>query len=156
ANELAGDFSAAAAAANHTTYAPLIDRVGDCVGKNQTFPNNQIPARCIDPVAAKILSLVPTANVTPGSGPLNASNFIRQPNIQDDTDSYTTRGDWQADERNSVFVRYTHTDRFRFVPGTFGGIADGTSTSAFGRLSMKGQSAAIAWNHIFSPRLVNE
>ncbi|HKS41821.1 MAG TPA: TonB-dependent receptor [Blastocatellia bacterium] len=156
ANELIGDFSAEAAARNQTVYGPIIDRVGDCVGKNQPFPNNQIPARCIDPVAAKILSLLPPSNITPDSGPLNINNFVRQPNIIDDTDSYTTRGDWQADDNNSVFIRYTYSDRFRFVPGTFGGIVDGTSTSAFGRLSMKAHSAAIAWNHIFSPRLVNE
>ncbi len=156
ANEIRGDFSAAAAAANRTTYAPLIDRVGDCVGAGNPFPNNQIPTRCLDPVAQRILGLLPAPNVVPGTGPLNANNFIRQPNIIDDTDSYTTRGDWNLDNNNNIFVRYTYTDRFRFVPGTFGGIADGTSTSAFGRLFMKGHSAAIGWNHIFSPRLVNE
>ncbi len=156
ANELSGDFSAAAAAANRTTYATMIDRVGDCVGKNNPFPNNQIPARCIDPVAARILGLLPAGNVVPGSGPLNSLNFIRVPNIIDDTDSYTWRGDYQYDANNTFFARYTYTDRFRFVPGTFGGILDGTSTSAFGRLSMKAHSAAVGWTHIFSPRLVNE
>ena len=156
ANEIRGDFSAAAAAANKTTYATLIDRVGDCVGAGNPFPNNQIPTRCLDPVSQRILALLPAPNVVPDSGPLNANNFIRQPNIIDDTDSYTTRGDWNIDNNNNIFVRYTYTDRFRFVPGTFGGIADGTSTSAFGRLFMKGHSAAIGWNHIFSPRLVNE
>jgi outer membrane receptor protein involved in Fe transport len=156
ANEIRGDFSAAAAAANKTTYATLIDRVGDCVGAGNPFPNNQIPTRCLDPVSQRILALLPAPNVVPDSGPLNANNFVRQPNIIDDTDSYTTRGDWNISNNDNIFVRYTYTDRFRFVPGTFGGIADGTSTSAFGRLFMKGHSAAIGWNHIFSPRLVNE
>src|ERR1044071_28469 len=125
ANELIGDFSAEAAARNLTTYAPIVDRVGDCIGKNQPFPNNQIPARCIDPVSAKFWALLPPAIFTPAAGPLNASNFVRQPNIIDDTDSYTTRGDYQVDDQNSVFVRYAYSDRFRFVPGTFGGIVDG-------------------------------
>jgi hypothetical protein len=156
ANELIGDFSAAAAAQNRTTYATLVDRVGDCVGRNNPFPNNQIPARCIDPVAARILGLLPAGNVVPGTGPLNSLNFIRVPNIIDDTDSYTSRGDYQYDANNTFFARYTYTDRFRFVPGTFGGIVDGTSTSAFGRLIMKAHSAAVGWTHIFSPRLVNE
>jgi outer membrane receptor protein involved in Fe transport len=156
ANEIRGDFSAAAAAANRTTYATLIDRVGDCVGVGNPFPNNQIPARCLDPIAQKILALLPSPNVTPATGALNALNFIRVPNIIDDTDSFTARGDYQHDAKNNVFVRYAYTDRFRFVPGTFGGIIDGTSTSGFGRLSMKAHSAAISWNHIFSPRLLNE
>ena len=162
-NEIIGDFSPAAAAANRTTYATIFDRVGDCRARvpsafnpDGSFVGNRIPAACIDPTAARILGLVPGANVRPGSGSLNVENFIRQPNIIDDTDSYTTRGDWQLTGAHNLFVRYTYTDRFRFVPGTFGGIVDGTSTSAFGRLFMKAHSAAISLNSTLSPRVVNE
>lgn len=155
-NERIGDFSPAAAAANRTTYAPLIDRVGDCVGLGNPFPGNAIPARCLDPIAQRILRLLPPPNVQTGSGPLNVSNFIRVPSIIDDTDSYTARGDVQLTPRNSLFVRYTLSDRFRFVPGVFGGIVDGTSTSAFGRLSMRGHSAVVGWNATIGTRLVNE
>ncbi|MCA1592988.1 MAG: TonB-dependent receptor [Acidobacteria bacterium] len=162
-NEIRGDFSAAAAAANRVTYATLFDRVGDCRAKvptafnaNGSFINNQIPAACLDPLAQKILGLVPSANIVPGSGPLNLANFVRNPGIVDDTDSYTGRADWQANSNNSLFVRYTFSDRFRYIPGIFGGIIDGTSTSAAGRLSMKGQSAVIGWNRVISARMVNE
>jgi outer membrane receptor protein involved in Fe transport len=167
-NEIIGDFSLAAAATNRvkgaTTcpggaafcYAPIVDRVGDCVGVNQPFPNNQIPARCLDPLAKKILGLVPAANIVPGSGALNISNFARAPGIIDDTDSYTARVDWQANSSNNIFVRYTYSNRFRYLPGIFGGIIDGTGSSANGRLFMKGQSAAIGWNRTISARMVNE
>jgi len=155
-NEIRGDYSAAAAAANRTTYAPLVDQVGDCMGRGNPFPNNIIPVRCLDPVAQRILSLVPGPNITPASGPLNVNNFLRVPSITDDTDSYTARGDYQLGTADNLFVRYTYSDRFRFVPGTFGGIIDGTSTSAFGRLSMKGHSASIGWNRVIGTRMVNE
>jgi outer membrane receptor protein involved in Fe transport len=155
-NERIGDFSTAAGAANRVTYTALTDRVGDCVGAGKTFPDNKIPTNCLDPVIQKILSLVPQPNLVPAAGALNVNNFIRVPNIIDDTDSYTTRGDWQASPDDNIFVRYTYSDRFRFVPGTFGGIIDGTGTSAFGRLFMKAHSAAIGWNHIFGARVVNE
>lgn len=155
-NEVRGDFSAAAAAANRTTYATMIDQVGDCVGRGNPFPNNIIPERCLDPVAQRILGLVPAPNITPTSGPLNVNNFLRVPSITDDTDSYTARGDYQLGPADNLFVRYTYSDRFRFVPGTFGGIIDGTSTSAFGRLSMKGHSASIGWNRVIGTRMVNE
>ena len=137
-NEIRGDYSAAAAAANRTTYATLTDQVGDCVGRGNPFPNNIIPERCLDPVAQRILSLVPAPNITPTSGPLNVNNFLRVPSIIDDTDSYTARGDYQLGTADNLFVRYTYSDRFRFVPGTFGGIIDGTSTSAFGRPEHEG------------------
>ncbi|MCI0620639.1 MAG: TonB-dependent receptor [Acidobacteria bacterium] len=155
-NEIRGDFSAAAAAANRTAYAPLVDQVGDCMGRGNPFPNNVIPNRCLDPVAQRILGLVPPSNITPPSGPLNVNNFLRVPSIIDDTDSYTARGDYQIGSAGTLFVRYTFSDRFRFVPGTFGGIIDGTSTSGFGRLSMKGHSASIGWNRVIGTRAVNE
>lgn len=163
ANERIGDFSPAAGAANRVTYATLFDRVGDCRSKvpsafnaDGSFKNNQIPAACIDPLAAKIMGLLPAPNITPGSGALNQLNFIRAPGIIDDNDSYTTRVDWQASSKDSIFVRYSNGDRFRYLPGIFGGILDGTSSSANGRLFMKGQSAAIGWNRTLSVRMVNE
>jgi hypothetical protein len=162
-NESRGDFSAAAGTANRVTYAKIFDRVGDCRAKvpgafnpDGSFINNQIPAVCLDPLAQKVLGLLPPANVIPGSGPLNVSNFLRSPGIVDDTDSYTARVDWQANSNNSVFVRYTFSDRFRYVPGIFGGIPDGTGSSANGRLFMQGQSAAIGWTRTISPRVLNE
>ncbi|HKA18172.1 MAG TPA: TonB-dependent receptor [Blastocatellia bacterium] len=163
ANERIGDFSAAAGAANRVTYSPIFDRVGDCRAKvpsafnaDGSFKNNQIPAACFDPLAAKVLGLVPGPNIVPGSGGLNQLNFVRAPGIIDDTDSYTTRVDWQASSRDSVFVRYTNSDRFRYLPGIFGGILDGTGSSANGRLSMAGQSAAIGWTRMIGTRMVNE
>ena len=162
-NEIRGDFSPAAAAANRVTYATIFDRVGDCRARvpgafnpNGSFINNQIPAACLDPVAQQVLSLVPRANVIPGSGPLNIANFVRAPGIIDDTDSYTGRVDWQANSNNSIFVRYTNSDRFRYLPGIFGGIVDGTGSSANGRLFMKGQSAAIGWTRTISASTINE
>ncbi|MBV8858973.1 MAG: TonB-dependent receptor [Acidobacteria bacterium] len=164
-NEIRGDFSAAAAAANRISggYAKLFDRVGDCralvpsaFNSDGSFINNQIPAQCLDPLAQKILGLLPAANVVPGAGALNVSNFIRNPGITDDTNSYTGRFDWQQNAKNSFFVRYTLSDRFRYVPGIFGGVVDGTGSSANGRLNMKGQSAAVGWTRVISSRLINE
>lgn len=156
AAERIGDFSAAG-------YQPIYDLVGDCRAKvpsafnpDGSFINRQIPAACIDPASAKILALVPMPN-NPGSGSLgNQNNFANGRSLQDDANSYTGRFDWTATASDNVFVRYTNTHRFRFVPGTFGGILDGTSTSAAGRLQMNAISMSIGWNHIFSSRIVNE
>src|SRR5690242_17621770 len=166
-NEKIGDFSAAAGAAVKTTYGTVTDRLGDCRTKlgaqaslfmnaNNTFINNQIPAACIDPIAAKILALVPGPNFTPTSGALNLGNFINVRSLQDDTNNYTGRFDWNPNSTNSIWVRYSNSHRFRYIPGTFGGILDGTSSSANGRLQMNGAGVSIGWNHIFSSRLVNE
>jgi outer membrane receptor protein involved in Fe transport len=156
ANERIGDFSAPG-------YSRIFDRVGDCRAKvpgafnpDGSFVNNRIPAQCLDPLALTILGLTPLQNTT-GSGALrNVANFIRNPGITDDTDSFTGRVDWQANAQNSLFVRYTNSDRFRYIPGIFGGIIDGTGSSANGRLIMKAQSASIGWTRTLSPTMINE
>jgi hypothetical protein len=168
ANERVGDFSAAAATANRTTYANIFDNVGDCIQKvpgafsaadplgPTHFANNQIPAACLDPVAQNIVKLLPNPNLTPSSGPLDTNDFLRVPSLIDNTDAYTAKGDAQLNSTQHLFVRYVYSNRLRFVPGFFGGIVDGTGTSAFGRQFLKAHSAAIGHDWIINSRMLNE
>jgi len=146
ANERAGDFSPAAAAANGVTYPTIYNPT-----TGQPFSNNQIPAGSIDPYAAKIMTLFPLPNQ---AGEFN--NYIRNARLTDEAGSYNGRVDWVASSSNSMFARYTYSNRSRFIPGYYGGIGDGTSTSAWGRQTLKGQSLVLGWNHVFAPTLVNE
>src|SRR5262249_57598374 len=102
-----------------------------------------------------VVALLPAANLTPGSGALNTNNYLRVPSLIDNNDSYTTKGDAQIDPRQHLFVRYVYSNRFRFVPGAFGGVIDGTGTSAFGRQDLKAHSAAIGHDWVISPRMLN-
>jgi hypothetical protein len=116
----------------------------------QPFANNTIPASRIDPVAAAILELVPLPNA-PGT-----TNFIRQPDITDDNDRVSLRLDLRASANDNLFGRYNYNKRFRFVPGWFGGLVDGSSTSAWGRNDLNSQSAVFGWTKILGPSVVNE
>src|SRR5918995_1954737 len=116
----------------------------------QPFSNNTIPSSRIDPVAAAILAMVPLPNA-PGT-----SNFIRQPDITDDNDRFSGRLDLRASSHDNFFGRYSYNKRFRFVPGFFGGLLDGTSTSAWGRNDLNSQSAVFGWTKVFGPSVVNE
>ena len=91
----------------------------------QPFPNNTIPDSRIDPVARAIMDLVPLPNTT------GSNNFIRQPNVEDESDRYLARVDFRPGNNDTIFARYIYSDRSRFVPGWFGGVLDGTSTSAW-------------------------
>jgi outer membrane receptor protein involved in Fe transport len=147
ANERVGDFSPAAAAANGiSAYPTLYDPT-----TGLPFANNQIAADRIDPFATRIMDLFPLPN---RSGATN--NFFRTGLLTDDADTYNGRIDWVATPSDSVFARYTYTNRTRFIPGFYGSIADGTSTSAWGRQILKSQTAVIGWTHVFAPGLVNE
>ena len=114
------------------------------------FANNTIPAGRIDPVAANIAALLPNPNTTGGN------NFIRQPNVEDQSDRYLGRVDLHVTDNDTVFGRYIYSDRFRYVPGWFGGILDGTSTSAWGRNYLKSHGAVGGWTKVLGANLVNE
>src|SRR5688572_28409925 len=116
----------------------------------QPFPNNTIPADRIDPVAAAVMNLVPLPNTT------GANNFIRQPNVEDESDRYLVRVDMPIGNSNNLFVRYIGSNRVRFVPGWFGGVLDGTSTSAWGRNFLDSHAVVGGWNKVLGSHLVNE
>lgn len=150
ANERIGDFSTTAAAADGLKAYPII--YDPTTG--QPFPNNQIPAQRIDTTMSQLIALFPTANLV-GKTP-NLNDFIRNPLLQDNNDSYNGRVDWTPSSSNTIFGRYAYSTRFRFIPGFLGGIADGTSTSAWGRQDLKSHSLVLGWTHILSPTMVNE
>lgn len=150
-NERIGDFSPATAALVGVSYPTIYDPQ-----TGQPFPDNKVPANRIDPVVAKLIALFPQPNAPGNSGAPNLSNYVRNALAQDNTDNYNGRADWTPSEKNSLFVRYNYSNRFRFIPGYLGGLADGTSTSAWGRQILKNHSLVLGWTRIFGPRLVND
>ena len=146
ANERAGNFSAAAAAANGVTYKTIKNPA-----TGVAFPNNTIPGNLIDPYGQKIMNTFPAAN-QPG----DVNNYAFTGSLTDNDDEYDARGDWTPSASNLVFARYTGSNRIRDVPGYFGGTADGSSTSSWGNSTLKSWSAALGWTHIFGAALTND
>jgi Carboxypeptidase regulatory-like domain/TonB-dependent Receptor Plug Domain len=150
-NERIGDFSPAASALTGIKYATIYDPQ-----TGQPFPNNQIPADRIDPVMAKLIALFPEPNVTSGGKFPETNNFFRNGGAEDNNDSYNGRADYTLSASNTLFGRYNYSNRFRFIPGYLGGLADGSSTSAWGRQYLKNHSFVLGWTHIFGASLVND
>src|SRR5262249_60279538 len=103
-----------------------------------------------DPVAAAIMALVPLPN-QPG-----ANNFFRTGDLIDNADRFLGRGDWKPRDNDSIFARYIYSNRTRQIPGAFGGVLDGTGTSAFGNQTIKTNALVGGWTHILSAAMVNE
>ena len=116
----------------------------------QPFANNTIPADRIDPYAAAILQLVPAPN-QPG-----VNNFFRNANLVDNSDRLLMRTDWKPSPKDSVFGRYIYSNRDREIPGAFGGVLDGTGTSAFGNQKIKTNAFVGGWTRVLSSTMVNE
>ena len=115
----------------------------------QPFAGNIISN--IDPTAAKLAAQYPGPTL-PGRG----NNFARTPSISDDQNRFISRLDYKINSQNDIFGRYAFTKRIRFVPGFFGGVPDGTDTSAWGRSDIKSHSLTIGWNMVVNSAIVNE
>lgn len=145
-NERVGNYSPAAGAANGITYPTIYN-----TATNQPFPNNTVPASLVSQNGVNLLNLFPLPNLP---GELN--NYARTGPFSDNTNSYDGRVDWRASDKDSVFFRYAGSTRQRIVPGNFGGLADGSSTSAWGDSTLNSYSAAIGWTRVITPSLVND
>jgi len=144
-NERIGDFSQAAGALVHTTY-PTIYQNGAPV------PDNIIPSSSISPAASAIMALFPQPTVAGA----DLNNYFRNADLTDNTSRFSTRVDWQASDKDSVFTRYTWSTRDRNSPGLFPGIADGTQSSSQGAYHLTADQAVIGWTRPISSSLVNE
>lgn len=145
-NERIGDFSPQAAAANGLKYPTIYDPT-----TGLPYPNNKIPAGALSPNALALLNLFPMPNLP---GELN--NYARTGSLLDDSNTEDARVDWNESEKNLIFFRYTGSSRNRIVPGNFGGLADGSGTSAWGDSTLNSYNGAIGLTHVFSSTIVND
>jgi len=117
----------------------------------QPFPGNVIPQGRIDPVASAIFGLLPEPNTN------ETNNYVRpDANVIDNADRVTGKIDFRASDKSTFFLRYIYTDRERSLPGAFGGLIDGTGTSAFGDQTITSNGLVLGWTRIFGPSVVNE
>ncbi len=68
--------------------------------------------------------------------------------------SFDTRLDLNFSQKDQVFYRFSLVDDPQFIPGIFGGVADGGGF-AQGNQTALAQQSALAWTHVFSPTTVN-
>ena len=130
------------------------DPFGTCAPSTTTFTLagcglNIIPAGRLDPNAIKLLNLYP--------GPTNGSlfsNFATSPALFEHRNSFDTRLDINFNEKNQLFFRFSLADDPQFIPGIFGGVADGGGFQQ-GNQTANAQQSALSYTHTFSPTLIN-
>jgi hypothetical protein len=121
---------------------------------NYTLANcsglNVIPFNRVDPNAIKLLNLYPL----PTTGGL-LSNYASSPKGFEHANSFDTRLDINFSDKNQLFFRFSLKDDPQFIPGVFGGIADGGAFQQ-GNQTANAQQSVLGYTHTFSPTLVNE
>jgi hypothetical protein len=111
---------------------------------------NQIPAGRLDPNAVKLMNLYPN----PSNGKL-FSNFANSPKLFEHRNSFDARMDDNFNEKNQLFFRFSLVDDPQFIPGIFGGVADGGGFQQ-GTQTANAQQSALGYTHTFSPTFINE
>jgi hypothetical protein len=149
-------------------FNPATRRANPCLGVAGTgtygtlpvisdpYPGNIITT--LDPVATQFMALYPnpTLGGTPNAAGVVGNNFARTPTLTDDANRWTTRLDYRINDKNDIFGRYAWGQRNRFVPGFFGGLADGTDTSAWGLTDVTTHALSAGWNYVITSSIVNQ
>ena len=110
---------------------------------------NQVPSTRLDANAIALLNLYPA----PNNSSL-FSNFTNSPKLDEHSNAFDTRLDINFSDKDQVFYRFSYKDDPQFIPGIFGGIADGGAFQQ-GNQTANAQQSALAYTHVFSPTLVN-
>jgi hypothetical protein len=121
--------------------------IANCPTLNMINPNR------LDPNAISLLNLYP-APTTDAIGSL-FSNYANSPKLYEHSNSFDTRMDINFNEKNQLFFRFSLVDDPQFIPGIFGGVADGGGFQQ-GDQTAIAQQTAIGYTHTFSPSLINE
>jgi hypothetical protein len=121
-------------------------------------PLNIIPATpvvagggSLDPLALRLAALYPAAGPTNSSG----NNFLANPVRKETRNNFDARVDQKFSDRDNTFFRFSFENQPSFIPGTFGGLADGGGFFS-GEEDFSYRSFAASWTHIFKPELINE
>lgn len=103
----------------------------------------------IDPVALKILSLYPKP-----TNNLYQSNFVTSPDLYEHRNAFDVRVDYNASSKDQVFARFSFVDDPQFIPGVFGGIADGGAFQQ-GIQTARSSQSVVGYTHVFNPSTIN-
>jgi hypothetical protein len=114
------------------------------------FPGNILPSGRLDANAIALLNLYPLPT-SPGV----TQNFAASPKLKEDRNAFDARMDFNINQNNQLFFRFSLADDPQFIPGIFGGIADGGGFQQ-GDQTANAQQSALGYTHTFSPTLINE
>ncbi len=112
---------------------------------------NKLPTSRIDPNAVKLLQLYPAPNA--GSAP--ESTYQDSPALYEHSNEFDARGDFNPNDNNQVFARFSYSDDPQFIPGPFAGVADGGAFQQ-GLQTAKAAQMVAAYTRVFSPNVVNQ
>ena len=111
---------------------------------------NQLPAGRLDANAIKLLNLFPNPTLSSVS-----NNFASSNGLYEHRNSFLTKMDVNFTQKDQVNYSFVYDDDPQYIPGIFGGVADGGAFQQ-GIQTALSQHNALAYTHTFSPSMVNQ
>ena len=113
---------------------------------------NMLPAARLDQNAIGLLKLYPS----PTSNAVSSlfSNYGVSPSLYEHRNAFDVRADFNPSDKDQLFYRFSYVDDPQYIPGIFGGVADGGAFQQ-GIQTAHSNQTAIAWTHVFNPSTVN-
>jgi len=150
-----GNLSEALAGSNPApVYDPATGDPTTGVGRTP-FPGNIIPTNRLNPIALKILALVPNPN-QPYSTLAPSNNYFALLPFTKDTNFADGKVDLNLSDKDRLSGRFSFQRPVIYQAPIFG-MAGGDANGAFqGTGIQKTYSSGINWDHVFSPTLLNE
>jgi carboxypeptidase family protein len=135
-------------------YDPATGDPITAVGRTP-FPNNTIPASRVNPIAAKILALVPAPN-QPFNFAAPTNNYFALLPFTKDTNFTDGKIDYNISDKDHLSGRFSFQRPVIYQAPIFG-MAGGDANGAFEGTGVQNTySSGGNWDHVFSPTLLNE
>ena len=109
---------------------------------------NMLPAGRIDANAVKLLNLYPAPNSGIGT-------YQDSPGLFEHSNTFDTREDFNPNDKNQIFGRFSYADDPQFIPGPFAGVADGGAFQQ-GLQTAKSAQMVAAYTSIFNSTTINQ
>jgi len=136
-------------------YDPATGNTSTGVGRTP-FPGNIIPASRLNPIALKILALVPNPNQNLNNTAAPANNYFALLPFTKDSNLADGKVDYSISDKDRLSGRFSFQRPVVYQAPIFGP-AGGDANGAFeGTGIQKTYSSGINWDHVFSPTLLNE
>jgi len=141
------------------TIAYVRDPFGTCGAGTMTFTaaacnlndltkSTNGPAPTLDAKAIKLLNLYPAPNT-------GLDQYSNSPSLFEHRNAFDMRFDFNPSEKDQVFFRFSYADDPQFIPGIFGGIADGGAFQQ-GLQTAKSDQAVAGYTHVFTANTINQ
>jgi len=134
------------------TTAYVRDAFGTCGPGTMAFTTacglNQLPASRLDANAIALLNLYPA----PNSG---LNQYSNSPSLYEHRNAFDMRFDFNPSDKDQVFFRFSYADDPQFIPGIFGGVADGGAFQQ-GIQTAKSDQAVAGYTHVFTTNTINQ